>query len=140
MQVTLSYFFNFLTSTQSGGVWLAATGIVGCVVLMCVIPEMPGIPASHWLKVSGVLVLALGFLAISVARVWYALDGNRYIGSHPPPRGLEAALPLSGLILLLLGFALLAIQAVQRGVATSRDELPLMHTRRKRRRTHVHPR
>ncbi len=130
MQVTLSHLLNFLTSTQSGGVWFAATSIVGCIVLMRVVPEIPDIPASHWLKVSGVGALALGFLAISVARVWYALDSNRY-------GGLEAALPLSGLILFLLGFALLAVQAVQHGIAISRDGLPLMRTRRKKRRRHV---
>lgn len=140
MQVTLSHLLNFLTGTQSGGVWFAATGIVCCIVLMRVVPEMPGMPASHWLKVSSVSVLALGFLTISLARVWYALDTNRNGGIHLPPRGLEAALPLSGVILFLLGFALLAVQAIQYGIAWSRDELPLMHTRRKKRRRHVRPR
>lgn len=129
MQVTLSHLLNFLTGSQSGGVWFAATGIVGCIVLMRVIPEMPGIPASHWLKVIGVGALTLGFLVIAAERLWYSLDSNG--NSLLSPDSLAAALARISVVLFLLGVTLLVVHAIRRGIA--REELPLMHTKRKMR-------
>ncbi len=130
MPVNLIDVIDFLISDRAGGIWFALGGIGGVCVAARFVTEVPGVPASHWLKVSSLSALVLGFLAIGLERLWYPIDSKGQ--SQLPHHSLGAIVLLTGGVLILVGGILLVTKAFVDGTAQHRAIYPPLPRKHKR--------
>lgn len=130
MQVNLINVIDILISNRAGGIWFALGGIGGVCVAARFVTEVPSVSVSHWLKVSSLSALVLGFLGIGLERLWYPIDSKGQ--SQLPQHGLRAIVLLTSGVLILIGGILLITKGFLDGAAQHRAIYPPLLRKHKR--------